>query len=283
MTSMTRLAGALVAAASFTVCVGAATPDSPEFGDALAEHYKALARAEQLQGDHRDALTYGRRANASAEGQPPPPEEVGLRQPFIKERYVSELSQARVRLVSALDGAGPTKAPADSARAQASYDCWVEQASEDLQPAHISACRDEFMRTIASVEQLLAVEETISPPMPAVAETTYPEKFLVFFEFDEDEVTAEGRSIVATAGAAAGEKPFDRLTATGHADRSGSDSYNTALSNRRAQAVKAALETAGVAASSIATEALGESQPLLQTEDGVREAQNRRVEILIER
>ena len=65
----------------------------------------------------------------------------------------------------------------------------------------------------------------------------------------------------------------------GHADRSGSASYNVGLSQRRADAVRAYLAGRGVPDGSISTSAFGEERPLVQTEDGVREPQNRRVEI----
>jgi outer membrane protein OmpA-like peptidoglycan-associated protein len=68
---------------------------------------------------------------------------------------------------------------------------------------------------------------------------------------------------------------------TGHADRSGSDAYNMALSLRRANAVKDQLVREGIAANQIVVVGRGESQPLVPTADGVREPQNRRVEIVL--
>lgn len=65
----------------------------------------------------------------------------------------------------------------------------------------------------------------------------------------------------------------------GHADKSGSDRYNVGLSQRRNATVRAYLESKGVPGGVISTEAFGESAPLVQTADGVREAQNRRVEV----
>jgi opacity protein-like surface antigen len=67
----------------------------------------------------------------------------------------------------------------------------------------------------------------------------------------------------------------------GHADRSGTPQYNQRLSERRAQAVAAELERRGVARSNMAIQAFGESRPLVPTADGVREPQNRRVEIVL--
>ena len=71
------------------------------------------------------------------------------------------------------------------------------------------------------------------------------------------------------------------MTLTGHTDRSGSEQYNMALSLRRAEAVKANMIRQGIPANAIVVIGKGESQPLVPTADGVREPQNRRVEIVI--
>ncbi|MBM3560422.1 MAG: OmpA family protein, partial [Alphaproteobacteria bacterium] len=73
-----------------------------------------------------------------------------------------------------------------------------------------------------------------------------------------------------------------KIRSTGHADRSGSDAYNMRLSQRRADAVKAELVRLGLKASDIAVVARGEANPLVPKADGVREPQNRRVEIVFE-
>jgi len=86
--------------------------------------------------------------------------------------------------------------------------------------------------------------------------------------------------IVGRPKADAGQKT--RIGVTGHADRSGSDAYNMALSLRRANAVKDQLVREGIPASAITVVGRGESQPLVQTADGVREPQNRRVEIVLQ-
>ena len=67
----------------------------------------------------------------------------------------------------------------------------------------------------------------------------------------------------------------------GHADRSGSNEYNVGLSQRRAQAVADLLVSMGVPRTSIQITARGEEQPRVPTADGVREPQNRRVEMTV--
>jgi outer membrane protein OmpA-like peptidoglycan-associated protein len=69
---------------------------------------------------------------------------------------------------------------------------------------------------------------------------------------------------------------------TGHSDRSGSDRYNTSLSQRRAAKVRAYLAGRGIPDRVITTVALGESRPRVETADGGRERENRRVEIIFE-
>ncbi|HAD86247.1 MAG TPA: hypothetical protein DCG48_02695, partial [Rhodospirillaceae bacterium] len=72
-----------------------------------------------------------------------------------------------------------------------------------------------------------------------------------------------------------------RIETTGHADRSGTDAYNLRLSQRRAESVKAELNRLGIPSGEILTRWKGEREPLVQTPDGAREPQNRRVEIIL--
>jgi hypothetical protein len=67
----------------------------------------------------------------------------------------------------------------------------------------------------------------------------------------------------------------------GHTDTSGNSAYNQALSEGREQAVADELTRLGVPVSAISGEALGETQPAVQTGDGVAEEQNRRVDIQV--
>ena len=115
------------------------------------------------------------------------------------------------------------------------------------------------------------------PPAPAVARN-----YLVFFDFDRSNLTPEALAIVRTAASNAPKAGVVRLRVTGHADRAGTDAYNQRLSQRRADTVKAELVRQGISANDISVFARGESQPLVPTADGVREPQNRRVEIVFD-
>jgi len=116
------------------------------------------------------------------------------------------------------------------------------------------------------------------PPPPAVQ----PPSFMVFFDWDRSNLSAQALNTIKQAAASYKTKGSARVTATGHTDKSGPEAYNMALSLRRANTVKDALVREGVPATAISVVGRGETQPLVQTADGVREPQNRRVEIVIQ-
>ena len=116
------------------------------------------------------------------------------------------------------------------------------------------------------------------PPAPMVA----PPSFMVFFDWDRANLSAQALNTIKQAAGAYKAKGHARITATGHTDTSGSEAYNMALSLRRANAVKDALVREGVPATAIAVVGRGEQGLLVQTGPNVREPQNRRVEIVIQ-
>lgn len=102
--------------------------------------------------------------------------------------------------------------------------------------------------------------------------------YIAFFDFNASSLTSNAKNIIASAVSNA--KADSDFIVTGHADRVGSDEYNIKLSKRRAESVKAELSRLGVSGSRVTTQAKGESTPLVSTADGIREPQNRRVEIV---
>jgi outer membrane protein OmpA-like peptidoglycan-associated protein len=101
----------------------------------------------------------------------------------------------------------------------------------------------------------------------------------VFFDHDKSNLRPDAASVLDNAVTEYGNCGSANVMLAGHADRSGSDKYNVALSGRRNTVVRGYLESKGIGAGSIATQAYGESQPRVQTADGEREPQNRRVEV----
>lgn len=117
------------------------------------------------------------------------------------------------------------------------------------------------------------------PPPPPPAPTCNKGPYIVFFDFDKSNITPEAATILDNAVSAYANCNSVPVMLAGHADRAGPASYNVALSQRRADSVKSYMVSKGISASAISTEAFGESKPRVQTADGVRELQNRRVEI----
>ena len=116
------------------------------------------------------------------------------------------------------------------------------------------------------------------PPPPPAAVVPSEQAFIVFFEFDKSSLTPDGRQVVDSA-ASAFKQGRSNVAIAGYTDLAGSQQYNLALSKRRADAVKDALVRDGVPASAIDESWHGKENPRVPTADGVREPQNRRVEI----
>ena len=117
------------------------------------------------------------------------------------------------------------------------------------------------------------------PPPPPPPEPQIPREFIVFFGHNQADLTTEALEVVRQASEAAKQFGNAQISLVGHADRSGSNAYNDALSLKRAVNVKAALVKNGIADTAISVTAKGEEDPLVPTADGVREPQNRRVHI----
>lgn len=115
------------------------------------------------------------------------------------------------------------------------------------------------------------------PPPPRVVCNTGP--YIVFFDWDKSNLLPAATSVLDNAASQYANCGNARVMLAGHADKSGSNQYNVGLSQRRNTAVRGYLETKGIAGGAISTEAFGETAPLVQTADGVREPQNRRVEV----
>ena len=117
-------------------------------------------------------------------------------------------------------------------------------------------------------------------PPPAAAPALAPRSYLVFFDFNKSDLTPQAVQIVDEAAKNAGPAKATLLTVTGHTDTVGSDAYNMRLSRRRAESVAAQLEKDGIPLSEIQIVAKGKRDLLVPTADGVKEPQNRRVQIV---
>ena len=109
-----------------------------------------------------------------------------------------------------------------------------------------------------------------------------PGKYLVFFPWNKAALTADDQHVVAQAAEEFRTTGSARINVTGHTDTSGSPEYNLRLSERRAQMVAAELERLGVPAADLVVIGRGQEDLRVPTADNVREAGNRRVEIVFD-
>ena len=129
---------------------------------------------------------------------------------------------------------------------------------------------------------LMAPKPAPAPPAPVAAPAPAPSRtYLVFFDWDRADLTPRARQIVAEAAQNSTHVQTTRIEVNGYTDLSGTAAYNLKLSVRRARSVEAELVRDGVPESAISIHGYGESNPLVPTAPGVREPQNRRVEIIL--
>jgi OOP family OmpA-OmpF porin len=113
-----------------------------------------------------------------------------------------------------------------------------------------------------------------------VAEPAGPSRqFIVFFGFNKYNLTSAALRVIAEAVIAAKETGSATVLITGHTDTVGSPDFNQRLSMRRSNAVKSEMVRQGVSAAAISTTGRGETELLVQTNDNVKEPQNRRATI----
>jgi OOP family OmpA-OmpF porin len=210
------------------------------FTQALTKEYQEFDafEADQMM-DWPDAQYFAEKGLRAASGEAVDPE--NPENWDTPAEHMDELSAARAALVSALDGGGRGDHPNLAAKAQARYDCWVEQQEENFQPTHIAACREDFHAAMDALEVAMAPP----PPEPAPEPMAQPKPYVVYFDFDSTSLSSGARATISAAGNEAERVGAKEFSETGHADRAGSEEYNMSLSLARAAAVRDGLAALG--------------------------------------
>jgi outer membrane protein OmpA-like peptidoglycan-associated protein len=123
------------------------------------------------------------------------------------------------------------------------------------------------------------VEAMFGPAL--AAQPARPVRFTLHFVAGKDEFTDESKQVVDSVFSEIAKRPVPDVTVVGHTDLVGTDQANDALSQQRAETVRAALIARGVAPENIVAIGRGKREPIAPTADGVAEARNRRVEIIV--
>jgi outer membrane protein OmpA-like peptidoglycan-associated protein len=103
----------------------------------------------------------------------------------------------------------------------------------------------------------------------------------LLFPYDSDVLQPAARTNLVELANSLKKYPDSQLLIVGHTDDTGSDSYNMGLSQRRADAAAAFLQSQGIARSRIQTSGKGESEPVATNLSDEGRQQNRRVEVAI--
>jgi outer membrane protein OmpA-like peptidoglycan-associated protein len=133
---------------------------------------------------------------------------------------------------------------------------------------------------VASLTMRFGAVPVVAAPIPPAPPPVSRRVFLVFFDWDRDTITPDGMAIIQQAAGAWRSGAPVQILVTGYTDASGSAGYNQRLSERRANNVANALGRSGVPRQAMSVTGRGKSDQRVPTADGVREPQNRRVEIV---
>ncbi len=255
-------------------------PEGSAFNQALYAEYLGRSQVEYAEGDYENSDMFARKAQWAAGDAFVVPEKPADH--ALPEGSVAELTEARQWLVEALSDGGRTKVPELAAHTQMKYDCWVEEQAENRQPSDIAACRAAFLDGLAKMQAAIApapmaMAEPEPEPEPEAEpmEAPVPPSFFIFFDHDSSALDDRAMQVIDWVNNQVGMREPTRVLVTGHADRTGTEEHNLALTERRASAVIDALAAAGVSSDIMIGSGLGTSEPRLETPDGVRERQNR--------
>jgi len=237
------------------------------FNKALHGEYVRLSSLEMAETDWSDAGFFNEKAHAAGMGGMVGPQMMSGRS--IPADKVAEMTKARADLVGALK-AGAGAKPGAAARAQAGFDCWMQEQEENFQPEDIAACKKYFM---AAMKELGGA--------PAMKKKKVPGPFTVYFGLGSSALDDAAFATVANAYDKLRWAKLSGAMIQAHTDTSGSNILNAKLSAARMDTVAKLLGEFGLAAANISKSAYGENKPAVKTADGVVEAKNRRVVITL--
>ncbi len=198
------------------------------------------------------------------------------------EEASRESSAARLRASQAEENA----LKASQARKQAELEKMRAEATAQTAESELASLRQEA----EEIRRQQAAElDRLEKALSRIVETRRTALGLVMslggesikFDFDKAELKPENRELLSRIAGILLTSSDYRIDVYGHTDDIGTDEYNLALSQRRAQAVRDYLVEAGVDPAIISTEGFGKSRPRVQGNDPEARAKNRRVEIAV--
>ncbi|MBN8531845.1 MAG: OmpA family protein [Alphaproteobacteria bacterium] len=240
----------------------------------LAADYRSFAEHLASRNNWTDSEYFAAKGLAAARGQAKLPDTLS-RWP-VSEADGAALTQARADVLALLNAETIRLYPGRTAHLIFLFDCWAQQVSSREVGGY--SCKEEFTVMLANLRQKLA--GAVAPQATPAQQERLMERHTIYFDYDLSTLKDDAKRTVAGVVSALGKVGDYFVQLTGHTDRSGTNrDYNHALSEVRAQAVKAEMMRLGVPGGKIATRGAGDTQPVVPTPDGQREEKNRRVEI----
>lgn len=126
------------------------------------------------------------------------------------------------------------------------------------------------------------------PYSPIVEDPAGGESLVIYFDFDNAGLSSRASSQLAIVSNILSQDPDRKIRITGHADAVGSDDYNRALSQQRAESIRQAIIQSGISPDQVITEGFGSTKPRKPNfkEDGsdnpTGRSANRRAEVYLD-
>lgn len=153
--------------------------------------------------------------------------------------------------------------------------CWDNSeilATETCPARPTFTCDDGSIVSDQSICELIRIENLCAEEF---------RQEIIYYDFDKGQ-SAETRNTIQRILDTSQYCAVDNVRVVGHTDTSGSAAYNLALSKKRAKDARDELVRQGIPSDKITSEGKGETEPFVQTGDGVKEQLNRRTEVLIQ-
>ena len=121
------------------------------------------------------------------------------------------------------------------------------------------------------------------PPGPSISQQAFQEfqNQDIYFDFDKYDLRTDARTTLDRKASFLNQNSSVRVQIEGHTDERGTNEYNLALGERRANAAKQYLTTAGISAGRLSTISYGEERPLDPGHNEAAWARNRRDHFVI--
>lgn len=150
MKSNQSFAAANIAPQDIAPAAGGPVLTGGSINDFLARDYYELARHENDKAyDYKAAKQFTSKAISANKGQLTTPSKISAFD--VPKERVGELTQARADLIAALKQQNTPENAATLAKAQTSFDCWIERAEEADDAGHYAECKSQFEQSMVNL------------------------------------------------------------------------------------------------------------------------------------